>query len=89
MEEENQYSKTGVYPLDRLYSELKGEYVAECDGDDYWTDPLKLRKQVEFLDHNPEYVMCHHVYDIERDGQRTPALGHYQDFSQEGLVFLS
>jgi glycosyltransferase involved in cell wall biosynthesis len=40
-----------------LMSEAKGEYVAYLDGDDYFTDPYKLQKQVDFLNNNPEYVM--------------------------------
>jgi len=40
-----------------LMSETKGEYVAYLDGDDYFTDPYKLQKQVDFLDNNPDYVM--------------------------------
>ena len=35
----------------------KGEYISLCDGDDYWTDPLKLQKQISFLETNTEYVM--------------------------------
>lgn len=34
----------------------KGEYIALCDGDDYWTDPLKLQKQLEFFKSNPQTV---------------------------------
>lgn len=55
---ENKYSK-GI-KINRTYQtpRIKGKYVAVCEGDDYWTDPLKLQKQCDFLDNNPEYSMC-------------------------------
>jgi glycosyltransferase involved in cell wall biosynthesis len=46
-----------------------GKYIAENEGDDYWTDPYKLQKQVDFLESNSEYSICFHNVDILRNNQ--------------------
>lgn len=60
-EEENQYSK-GVKVDFYNYDRAKGKYIAYCEGDDYWTDPNKLQKQVDFMEKHLEYSVCFHCF---------------------------
>lgn len=89
---ENIFTKTGQYPnlAEILYSRAEGKYIALCDGDDFWTDPYKLQKQVEFMDQHPECVMCHHDYLILENGKyREPDSERPRDFTQEELIGFS
>ena len=74
-ETENQYSKHDG-SLDRIMdAHMHGKYIALCEGDDYWIDPLKLQKQVDFLEKHPEYGLCYTNYETlyESKKQIVPA----------------
>lgn len=66
----NQWSK-GVRGMNFHYNfpRATGQFIALCEGDDYWTNPLKLQSQVNFLKENPEYAMIFHNADLLIDGK--------------------
>lgn len=52
------------------YSSCAGDYIALCEGDDYWVDKHKLQKQIDFLDANKDFIICHHKMKIISDDQQ-------------------
>lgn len=73
-QKENQYSQGVRGMMARFnFPRCRGKYIALCEGDDYWTDPLKLQKQVDFLETNLEYGICFHnvlqlnTFDISKN----------------------
>ena len=63
---ENQYSKGVAIGATYLYPAVRGKYICECEGDDWWTDPYKLQKQADFLEAHPEYSLCCTAYGSMR-----------------------
>lgn len=55
---ENQYSKKIKVTKTYCMPKAKGKFIAFCEGDDYWTDPLKLQKQYDFMNTHPDYTLC-------------------------------
>ena len=53
----------------RTLKSCTGKYVAMCEGDDYWTNPLKLQTQVDFLEANAAYAICFHRVQNLANGQ--------------------
>lgn len=63
-QKENQFSKKISIWSNITFPISQGKYIAMCEGDDFWTDPLKLQKQVDFLENHKEYSMCCTNYKI-------------------------
>ena len=79
-QKENQYSKSDFDCFEGLYKrETRGKYIAVCEGDDYWIDPLKLEKQIHFLETNPDYGMSYTQakYYVQKENKFTTIIGGY------------
>lgn len=66
---ENQYSKGIGINMTYQFSRAKGKYVTLCEGDDYWIDPLKLQKQVDFMQNNSDCSICSSGYYTKKNGK--------------------
>ncbi|MCM1518458.1 MAG: glycosyltransferase [Pseudoflavonifractor sp.] len=84
-EKENQWEKSDG-SLDRIAHkalfESGAKYIALCEGDDYWTDPHKLQKQVAYMLEHPDCSICfHNVYVKYDNGDITGQL-----VAEEGIT---
>jgi len=68
---ENQYGKRPGYITRTVFEAARGKYIALCDGDDHWIDPMKLQKQVDAMRADPGAVGCFTDAWNDQEGKRT------------------
>lgn len=83
LEKENLYSRHDGSLMKLQVDLCRGKYIAFCEGDDYWTDPLKLQKQVDFLESHPDFGMCHTDFSLSDGSRRT----HYTEIYPDGNYY--
>lgn len=91
-EKENLYSKHDHSFREVTWNSkyLRGKYIALCEGDDYWTDPLKLQKQVDYLEQHPEVTLVYTGFNNVNENS-VPIIRPYYEYlkrhSRSGDVF--
>lgn len=89
-ETENQYSKHDGSLTCIMNAHMHGKYIAVCEGDDYWVDPSKLQKQVDFLENNPEYGLVHTLARCYDEKQKYYIKGNLgENFSVVDDLFIT
>ena len=90
IETENQWQKGGLKYIIHIMNEKyrNGKYIAFCEGDDYWTIPDKLQRQIDFLENHPEYSVCWHRcihHNVTSGMDRDDACGRILGEDAEGV----
>ena len=86
-ETENQYSKGGFELIIKIMNDyIRGKYIAICEGDDYWTDPYKLQKQVDYLESHSECGLIYtQVMQLDQQTQ-TMSVGQARQTNFENIL---
>ena len=86
-QKENQYSEGVNIVSTYQFPRAIGKYIALCEGDDYWTDPLKLQKQVDFLEAHEDYSICSSGYLMKKEGQIIERVMQGDETKENGFTY--
>lgn len=71
----------------RTLNACDGKYIAMCEGDDYWADPYKLQKQVDFLESHPDFSICFSQVEIKDElGWNWPDEKYFPEIRKEDFT---
>jgi glycosyltransferase involved in cell wall biosynthesis len=87
---ENVFSKDPKILEHYVFPLARGKYIAICEGDDYWTSPLKLQKQISYMEAHPECTLCVCAADlVDPEEHKTGSVAPYDmdtDISTEDVI---
>lgn len=84
IEKENKY-QNGQSLFKIMLPFYTSKYIAYCEGDDYWTDPYKLQKQVDYLENNPDCAAVYHnILPVDEHSQYDESLRLTYKLLKEG-----
>lgn len=88
IQKENQFKSLGISGIYRehIYPVASGKYFAYCEGDDFWTDPLKLQKQVDILEKFDNCHMCLHRAVVTDETGNPADWGYPQNAIDTGVM---
>jgi glycosyltransferase involved in cell wall biosynthesis len=79
---ENQYSKGVRINSTFNITRAQGKYLSICEGDDYWTSPVKLQTQVDYMETHPDCTLCFHAARIF-NGDNLPTGKNVQPYDRD------
>jgi glycosyltransferase involved in cell wall biosynthesis len=73
LEKKNRFSQGDDSFIKEMFMSARGKYIAQCEGDDFWTDTHKLQEQVDLLEKRKDLALCFHPVKVFFEGGTSPS----------------